>query len=142
MKIGFFGTPELSAAVLRDCLGQTDVEIVYVVSQPDRPVGRHAMLTASPVSLLAIQNHIPLFRPEKDFIERNQGNVTLAANMLLSGKPREEVFTAIMNRLNYSEGETKAIVEEARRLLEKVPTTVGNPEDSDMLHELRKKFGK
>lgn len=65
MKIGFFGTPELSATVLADCLKQADIEVVYVVSQPDRPVGRHAILTASPVSELAIQKQIPLFRPEK-----------------------------------------------------------------------------
>lgn len=65
MKIGFFGTPELSATVLADCLKQADIEVAYVVSQPDRPVGRHAILTASPVSELAIQRQIPLFRPEK-----------------------------------------------------------------------------
>lgn len=65
MKIGFFGTPELSAAVLTDCLAAEDVEVAYVVSQPDRPVGRHAILTASPVSQLAISRNIPLFRPEK-----------------------------------------------------------------------------
>ncbi len=65
MKIGFFGTPELSATVLSDCLAAQDVEILYVVSQPDRPVGRHATMTASPVSLLAMAQDIPLFRPEK-----------------------------------------------------------------------------
>lgn len=65
MKIGFFGTPELSAAVLRDCLAAGDVEVAYAVSQPDRPVGRHAIMTASPVSELAIANGLPLFRPEK-----------------------------------------------------------------------------
>lgn len=65
MKIGFFGTPELSAAVLADCLKAADVEVAYVVSQPDRPVGRHAVLTASPVSQLALDRKIPLFRPER-----------------------------------------------------------------------------
>ncbi len=75
MKIGFFGTPELSAAVLRDCLAESDVEVVYVVSQPDRPVGRHALLTPSPVSELATERNIPLFRPEKirnnvEFLEK------------------------------------------------------------------------
>lgn len=38
MKIGFFGTPELAAAVLLDLIDADDVEIAYVVSQPDRPV--------------------------------------------------------------------------------------------------------
>jgi methionyl-tRNA formyltransferase len=65
MKIGFFGTPELSAAVLRDCLAADDVEVAYAVSQPDRPVGRHADMTASPVSRLAMESGLPLYRPEK-----------------------------------------------------------------------------
>lgn len=65
MKIGFFGTPELSASVLTDCLHQSDIQISYVVSQPDRPIGRHAILTESPVSQLAIKHKIPLFRPDK-----------------------------------------------------------------------------
>lgn len=65
MKIGFFGTPELAAAVLADGIAAEDVEVVYVVSQPDRPVGRHATLTPSPVSQLALRHNITLFRPEK-----------------------------------------------------------------------------
>jgi methionyl-tRNA formyltransferase len=77
MKIGFFGTPELAAAVLADAIAAQDVEVAYVVSQPDRPVGRHATLMPSPVSQLALSHHITLFRPEKirgnsDFLTKLQ----------------------------------------------------------------------
>lgn len=64
MKIGFFGTPELSARVLQDCI-QAGFEVAYVISQPDRPVGRSAKLVPSPVSGIALSHSIPLFRPER-----------------------------------------------------------------------------
>jgi methionyl-tRNA formyltransferase len=64
MKIGFFGTPELSARVLQDCI-QAGFEVAYVISQPDRPVGRSAKLVPSPVSSIALSHSIPLFRPER-----------------------------------------------------------------------------
>lgn len=65
MKIGFFGTPKIAAAVLAECIAAADIEVAYVVSQPDKPVGRHAIVTPSPVSVIAEASHIPLYRPEK-----------------------------------------------------------------------------
>ena len=64
MKIGFFGTPALSSKVLQDCI-TAGLEVVYVVSQPDRPIGRSAKLVSSPVSNIALTQGISLFRPEK-----------------------------------------------------------------------------
>jgi methionyl-tRNA formyltransferase len=69
MKIGFFGTPGLSARVLQDCIS-AGLEVVYVVSQPDKPVGRSAQLVPSPVSSIALDHNITLLRPE-----RVRGNV-------------------------------------------------------------------
>ncbi len=63
MKIGFFGTPELSAQVLSDCLEASDIQVSYVVTQPDRPVGRHAEMMSSPVAKLALEKWLPVFRP-------------------------------------------------------------------------------
>ena len=64
MKIGFFGTPGLSAKILQDCI-TAGLEVIYVVSQPDKPVGRSAELVSSPVSNIALTQGIPLFRPVK-----------------------------------------------------------------------------
>ena len=74
MKIGFFGTPELAREILLDFLGDPTFEVVYIVSQPDRPVGREQIITPSPVSEVALEKDILLFRPEKvrgntDFID-------------------------------------------------------------------------
>ncbi len=51
MKAVFFGTPEFAVPSLEAALSGTDVALV--VTQPDRPVGRHADPVASPVAARA-----------------------------------------------------------------------------------------
>lgn len=64
MKIVYFGTPHFATEVLRDLLDR-GVNIVAVVTQPDRPKGRSLQLTPSPVKSLALERGIPVFQPEK-----------------------------------------------------------------------------
>ncbi len=61
MKIIFMGTSKFSLQVLQ-ALHQA-FEVVLVVSQPDRPVGRKQTMTPSLVSEYAIGKNIPLHRP-------------------------------------------------------------------------------
>lgn len=63
IKIGFFGTPELAKSVLVACVEHECISVEYVVTQPDKPVGRHAVLTPSPVKEFAIGKGIPVFTP-------------------------------------------------------------------------------
>ncbi len=63
MRIGFFGTPELARDVLKACVN-IGYEIVYVVSQPDKPVGRKSDLVPSPVSQFALDHEFTLYRPQ------------------------------------------------------------------------------
>ena len=64
MKIIFLGTPEFSVEVLND-LYNSKHEIVAVVTQPDKPVGRSNKLTFPPVKEYAIKHNIPVFQFEK-----------------------------------------------------------------------------
>jgi len=66
-KIIFFGTPNHSATVLQYFLTECshEIEVVGVVTNPDRHIGRKKILTASPVKKLAKENNIPVFTPEK-----------------------------------------------------------------------------
>jgi methionyl-tRNA formyltransferase len=48
MKVVFFGTPDFAVPTLEK-LAASRHEVVLVVSRPDRPVGRHQVLTAPPV---------------------------------------------------------------------------------------------
>lgn len=63
IKAVFMGTPEIA----RDALeALTDVlDVVLVVTQPDKLVGRKKVLTKSPVKLLAESLEVPVFQPYK-----------------------------------------------------------------------------
>ncbi|MEK5102360.1 methionyl-tRNA formyltransferase [Cytobacillus sp. FSL M8-0252] len=63
-KIVFMGTPDFSVPVLRSVI-QAGYEVIAVVTQPDRPVGRKKVLTPSPVKVEAQKHGIPVLQPEK-----------------------------------------------------------------------------
>lgn len=58
------GTPDFSVPVLQRIL-QEGYEVIAVVTQPDRPVGRKKVLTPPPVKVEAEKHGIPVFQPEK-----------------------------------------------------------------------------
>ena len=60
----FMGTPEISAHVLRGLL-QEGYNIVAVIAQPDRPVGRKRILEKVPTKVVAEEHNIPVYQPEK-----------------------------------------------------------------------------
>jgi len=62
MTIAFFGTPEPAARVL-DSLASAPHSVCGVVTQPDKPAGRHQMLTPSPVKQRAQAAGIPVIQP-------------------------------------------------------------------------------
>ncbi|TWT04673.1 methionyl-tRNA formyltransferase [Planomicrobium sp. CPCC 101079] len=63
-KIVFMGTPAFSAPILR-MLVEEGYEVISVVTQPDRPVGRKKVLTPTPVKEEAIRLGLPVYQPEK-----------------------------------------------------------------------------
>jgi methionyl-tRNA formyltransferase len=65
MKILFWGTPDFAIPPLRALVGEA-FDVVGVVTQPDRPVGRsRSTLEAPPVKKMALEEGIPVFQPEK-----------------------------------------------------------------------------
>lgn len=58
------GTPDFSVPVLK-ALIENEYEVVAVVTQPDRPVGRKRILTPPPVKVEAEKHGISIFQPEK-----------------------------------------------------------------------------
>lgn len=63
-KIVFMGTPDFSVPVLRSVI-EAGYEVIGVVTQPDRPVGRKRVLTPPPVKVEAEKHGIPVLQPEK-----------------------------------------------------------------------------
>lgn len=66
MKLIFAGTPEFAAVALQALLdkgSETFVEVVLVLTQPDRPAGRGLKLQPSAVKQLALKHGIPVAQP-------------------------------------------------------------------------------
>ena len=57
------GTPDVSVPVLEGLIKETNV--VLVVTQPDKKVGRKQILKYSPVKEIALKNNIEVFQPAK-----------------------------------------------------------------------------
>lgn len=62
-KVIFMGTPDFSVPVLEGLIKETNV--VLVVTQPDKKVGRKQILKYSPVKEIALKNNIEVFQPAK-----------------------------------------------------------------------------
>jgi len=65
LRIVFMGTPEFAVETLR-ALVENQFQVVAVVTQPDKPVGRHgSTLQAPPVKQYAMEHGLPVLQPEK-----------------------------------------------------------------------------
>ncbi len=65
LRIVFMGTPEFAVETLRS-LVEDGYHVVAVVTQPDKPVGRHgSVLQPSPVKQYALEHQLPVLQPEK-----------------------------------------------------------------------------
>lgn len=65
LRIVFMGTPEFAVGTLQ-ALVEGGYNVVAVVTQPDKPVGRHASVLHAPAVKVYAQEHgIPTLQPEK-----------------------------------------------------------------------------
>lgn len=74
MRIVFWGTPEFATPPLRALIGE-GYDVVGVITQPDKPQGRHrSTRTPPPVKVVALEEGIPVLQPEKprgdEFLEQ------------------------------------------------------------------------
>ena len=74
LRIIFMGTPEFAVETLK-ALVENEYHVVAVVTQPDKPVGRHgSVLQPSAVKQYALEKGLPVLQPEKmkdpEFIEQ------------------------------------------------------------------------
>lgn len=63
-KLVFMGTPAFSLPILEGLL-EEGYEVVAVVTQPDRPVGRKKIITPTPVKEAAVKHGLLVLQPEK-----------------------------------------------------------------------------
>src|SRR4051812_24778624 len=65
MRVLFWGTPEFAVPPLRALIGE-GFDVVGVVTQPDKPVGRsRSKLEAPPIKAIALEEAVPVLQPER-----------------------------------------------------------------------------
>jgi methionyl-tRNA formyltransferase len=64
VRIVYFGTPAYAVPALAALDSDERVDVVLVVTQPDRPVGRGRTLTPPPVKSEAELRNLPIYQPE------------------------------------------------------------------------------
>ena len=59
------GTPDFAATVLEGLLDDANYDVLAVVTQPDRAVGRKKEIKMTPVKEVALAHNLPVYQPEK-----------------------------------------------------------------------------
>ncbi|MEO1004529.1 MAG: methionyl-tRNA formyltransferase [Cyanobacteria bacterium J06638_38] len=65
MKIVFFGTPQFAVPTLVKLLQYSGIEVVAVVTQPDKRRGRGSKTQASAVKQVALKHDLPVWQPSR-----------------------------------------------------------------------------
>ncbi|HEX4630724.1 MAG TPA: methionyl-tRNA formyltransferase, partial [Chthoniobacterales bacterium] len=65
MRVLFIGTGEIGVPVLRWLMGSREHELVGVVTQPDKPVGREQRIEAPPIKIDAAGSNLPILQPKR-----------------------------------------------------------------------------
>ena len=65
MRVLFIGTGEIGAPVLRWLLESGEHELVGVVTQPDKPVGREQRIEAPPIKAALAGGNVPILQPKR-----------------------------------------------------------------------------
>lgn len=74
MKIVFFGTPEFAVPTLEKLWHHPELEVLAVVTQPDKRRERGNKLTPSPVKVVATNHNIPVWQPQR--VKKNTETLT------------------------------------------------------------------
>lgn len=64
INIVFFGTPKIALNSLEYLYNSGKINVLAVVTQPDKPAGRGQKLTMSPIKEFAISKGLPVFQPK------------------------------------------------------------------------------
>ncbi|MBR6940741.1 MAG: methionyl-tRNA formyltransferase [Clostridia bacterium] len=86
MKIVFMGTPDFAVPCLQRLIDDGH-RVTGVFTQPDKPKGRHGILTPPPVKELALKYDIPVYQP----VKMKDGT---ALDMLKAADPELVIVTA------------------------------------------------
>ncbi|MFM2311375.1 MAG: hypothetical protein RLZZ04_651 [Cyanobacteriota bacterium] len=78
MKIVFFGTPQFAVPTLSKLLSDSTIEVLGVVTQPDKRRGRGNKTQPSPVKQVALEHNLPVWQPKRIKKDRETINNLMA----------------------------------------------------------------
>lgn len=64
INIVFFGTPKIALKSLEYLYNSDKINVLAVVTQPDKPSGRGHKITMSPIKEFALEHDLPVFQPK------------------------------------------------------------------------------
>src|SRR5450432_3551591 len=64
-RVVFMGTPDFAVPTLQALLSASEIRVVGVVTQPDRPAGRGNTIQQSAVKQVAVAANVPVLQPAK-----------------------------------------------------------------------------
>lgn len=79
IRIIFLGSPDFALPSLEALINAEDIEVLALITQPDKPVGRKQILTAPPTKILALENEIKVYQPDK--ISQDQELIKIVKNL-------------------------------------------------------------
>lgn len=65
MRVVFFGTPQFAVPTLEALINHPQIELLGVVTQPDKRRGRGSQLIPSPVKKIALAHNLPVWQPKR-----------------------------------------------------------------------------
>src|SRR5213595_2172407 len=65
MRVMFIGTGEIGVPTLQALLRSGEHQVIGVVTQPDKPVGRDQRIAPSPIKKALIETKIPILQPAR-----------------------------------------------------------------------------
>lgn len=98
LKVIFMGTPEFCVPILEELIKETNV--LAVVTQPDKEVGRKHEISFSPIKKVAIKNNIKVLQPVK-IKEEYEDIISLNPDIIITCAYGQIVPLAILNCPKY-----------------------------------------
>ncbi|MGT2951438.1 methionyl-tRNA formyltransferase [Streptococcus cuniculi] len=102
-KVIFMGTPDFSATVLKGLLSDGNYDILAVVTQPDRAVGRKKEIRMTPVKEVALAHELPIYQPEKlSGSSELEELMTLGADGIVTAAFGQFLPTKLLNGVSFA----------------------------------------
>ncbi len=97
------GTPDFSATVLKGLLEEGAYDVIAVVTQPDRNIGRKKEIHVTPVKEVALAHDLPIYQPDKlSGSEEMEQLMTLGADGIVTAAFGQFLPMKLINSVDFA----------------------------------------